>query len=216
MAVLRTLTDAEQRQLLRVTLEHREGLRDHVIILMALKTGLREMELCALNIGDVFETDAGAAKVRRLLILHTYKNKVRAAPGSQCVGLEHDGLRDKLAKLYSEKVRAGHDMSPQAPLFVRRRGGGRKSGRVDRGGRLTERALRSSFVAWQEALGWNRDTTRFFRFHDLRHTACSRYYRVQGKDLMATKNFARHKSVVSTQIYTHITDEEHMQALKRM
>ena len=50
----RTLTEREQRALLKVTGEHRAGYRDHVLYAMALGTGLREHELIALDVGDVF------------------------------------------------------------------------------------------------------------------------------------------------------------------
>ena len=47
----RTLTEREQRALLKVTGEHRAGFRDHVLYAMALGTGLREHELIALSVG---------------------------------------------------------------------------------------------------------------------------------------------------------------------
>jgi len=37
----RVLTEAEQTALLKVTGEHRDGFRDHMIIALALGTGLR-------------------------------------------------------------------------------------------------------------------------------------------------------------------------------
>jgi integrase/recombinase XerC len=39
---------------LKVTGEHRAGYRDHCLFAMALGTGLREHELIALCVGDVF------------------------------------------------------------------------------------------------------------------------------------------------------------------
>ena len=54
----RTLTDREQKALLRVTGEHRAGWRDHVLFAMALGTGLRAHELVALDVGDVFDDAA--------------------------------------------------------------------------------------------------------------------------------------------------------------
>jgi len=220
MAV-RTLTEAEQKQLLHVTLSHIHGLRDHIIILMALKTGLRSAEILALNVGDVFASD-GTVKGGVVLPFFKGKSKIRKSdPMLQSVGIVHDGLRDKLAKLYRQKKAAGHDMTPGAPLFVRRHGGGRKAGRLERDGRLTTKALRDAFTAWQMALGWDRDKTRFFRFHDLRHTAITRYATVTSASnslagLQATSRFARHKSMKTTEIYLHGTEEEYMQALRRM
>jgi site-specific recombinase XerD len=46
----RTLTEREQRALLKVTGEHRAGFRDHVLYAMALGTGLREHEFIALSV----------------------------------------------------------------------------------------------------------------------------------------------------------------------
>jgi integrase/recombinase XerC len=49
----RTLTEREQKLLLKITGEHRAGYRDHMLYAMALGTGLREHELIALSVGDV-------------------------------------------------------------------------------------------------------------------------------------------------------------------
>ena len=65
-----TLTDREQRLLLKVTGEHRSGFRDHVIIATALATGLRSHELLALDGGDVFGPDG---RCRRRLQLRVFK-----------------------------------------------------------------------------------------------------------------------------------------------
>ncbi len=49
-----TLTRSEQDAILRITAGHP---RDHLIISMALGTGLRLAELVGLNVGDVFAPD---------------------------------------------------------------------------------------------------------------------------------------------------------------
>ena len=49
----RTLTDTEIAKLLAVTGEHKDGFRDHVILSLALGTGLRIHEIVGLNVGDV-------------------------------------------------------------------------------------------------------------------------------------------------------------------
>ena len=43
----RTLTEAEQRRLLKVSGEHKAGFRDHLLFSLALGTGLREHEIKA-------------------------------------------------------------------------------------------------------------------------------------------------------------------------
>lgn len=45
---------------MKVTGEHRAGYRDHVIFAVALGAGLREHELLALDVGDVFDEDGRA------------------------------------------------------------------------------------------------------------------------------------------------------------
>src|SRR4051812_39158244 len=49
----RVPTAAEQAKLLKVTGEHVDGFRDHMIFAFALGTGLREKEIASLNVGDV-------------------------------------------------------------------------------------------------------------------------------------------------------------------
>ena len=54
-----TLTIDEQRAVLRVT---QPNLRDHLIVSLALGTGLRLAEIVGLDVGDVFAPD-GAPRV---------------------------------------------------------------------------------------------------------------------------------------------------------
>ena len=55
-----TLTDDEQKLILRATAKH---LRDHLIISLALGTALRLGEVVGLNVGDVFAPN-GTPRVR--------------------------------------------------------------------------------------------------------------------------------------------------------
>ena len=83
-------------------------------------------------------------------------------------------------------------MSDEAPIFVSRKKG-----------RLSARQLRHAFRLWQERAGFE----RYFSFHSLRHSACTNLYRAT-RDIRLTQRFARHKSILSTAIYTHPTDED--------
>ena len=49
----KVLTDDEVRRLLAATSRADDDLRDHVLLLVALTTGLRVSELTALNVGDI-------------------------------------------------------------------------------------------------------------------------------------------------------------------
>jgi site-specific recombinase XerC len=54
---VRTILDADRMRLLKVTGEHRNGFRDHVILSLGFGTGLRQHEIAALNVGDVMHED---------------------------------------------------------------------------------------------------------------------------------------------------------------
>ncbi len=75
----KTLTDVEQKLLLKVSGERRAGFRDHVIFSMALGTGLREHEIVALNIGDVF---TASGKTKRRVQLEVF-NTAATTPDSR-------------------------------------------------------------------------------------------------------------------------------------
>ena len=190
---VKTLTEAEQRALLKVTSQHVDGFRDHVIFSLAMGTGLREHELLALDVGDVFD-DAGRAK--RRLVLRVFKRSAKD-PAPQEVLLP-DAVRAKLEKLLATRKRAGDTITPETPVFVSRLGR-----------RLSARQLREVFAIWQKRAGFERHLS----FHSTRHTSCSNVYRAS-KDLRLTQKFARHKSVVTTSIYTHPTDDELLRAVQ--
>lgn len=192
----RTLTDREQRALLRVTGEHRAGFRDHLLYSMALGTGLRAHELVALDVGDVFDA---TGRPRRRIQLRVFKGDGRGVDDEQEVLLS-DALRSKLGKLRRWKDQRGESLEPDAPLFV-----------SQRGTRLSTRQLRHAFAGWQERAGFERHVS----LHALRHSSCSAIY-AQTKDLRLTQRFARHRSVVTTMIYTHPSDEDLVRAVEQL
>ena len=192
----RTLTDREQRALLRVTGEHRAGFRDHLLYSMALATGLRAHELVALDVGDVFDAEG---RPRSRLRLRVFKGDGRGVDDTQEVILP-ETLRSKLGKLRRWKAQRGESLEPDAPLFV-----------SQRGTRLSTRQLRHAFAGWQERAGFERHVS----LHALRHSSCSAIY-ARTKDLRLTQRFARHRSVVTTMIYTHPSDEELVRAVEQL
>jgi site-specific recombinase XerC len=189
----RTMTDAEVAKLLATTGEHRDGFRDHCIFSLALGTALREHEILALDVGAVFSAE-GTPK--RRVRLTTFKRS-NDDPAMQEVFLP-DALRGKLAKLWKCKKADGHRMADDAPLFVSRQGN-----------RLGASTLRWLFATWQERAGFERR----FNFHQLRHTACTNVYRASGNDIRVVQRVARHRSIRSTQIYTHPSDQDVLRAV---
>jgi len=192
----RTLTEREQVALLRVTAGTREALRDHVLYALALGTGLRAHELLALDVGDVFDA---SGEVRRRVRLRVFKGHARGTNEDQEVLLA-ESVRTKLSGLRRWKSRRGESLEADAPLFM-----------SARGNRLSLRQLRHAFAVWQERAGFERQMS----FHSLRHAACGSIYALS-KDLRLTQRFARHRSVLTTMIYTHPSDEDLVRAVERV
>ncbi|WP_223741300.1 tyrosine-type recombinase/integrase [Corallococcus interemptor] len=161
---------------------------------MALGRGLHAHEFVALNVGDIFD-DAG--RVRRRLAPRVFKGDGRGGDDGQEVLLP-EGLRAKLAKLRAWKTGEGESLDRAAPLFV-----------SQRGARLSTRQLRHAFGVWQERAGFGRHVSQ----HALRHTAVSGIYALS-KDLWLTQRFARHRSVVTTMVYTDPTDDDLSRAVE--
>lgn len=189
----KTLTELEQRLLLKVSGEHRAGFRDHVIFSLALGTGLREHEIIALNVGDVFAIEG---KTKRRVQLSIFKRSSDDVGGQEVI--LPDGVRAKLEKFYRWKKRQGESLKPNAPIFVSRKGN-----------RLSTRQLRHAFGVWQKRAGFD----RHFSFHAMRHTACSNLYR-STRDIRITQRFARHKSILTTAIYAHPSDEDLLRSVR--
>jgi integrase/recombinase XerC len=189
----RTLTEVEQARLLKVTGEHRDGFRDHVILAVALGTGLREHEIAALDVGDVLHDDG---RVRRRVALRVFK-RATDDPAPQEVFLP-DSVWYKLGKLVSWKRARGESLEPHAPLFVSRRGK-----------RIATRTLRHLFRVWQERAGFD----RLFCFHSLRHSSLTNAYR-STRDIRLVQRIARHKSVDTTTVYAAPSDEDILRAVR--
>jgi len=192
----RTLTDAEVARLLKVSGDHREGFRDHLIFSFALGCALRESEIVGLDVGDV---TADGRKPRRTLQLRVFKRGGgHADPSAQRVPLP-DATYYKLEK-YLKAIGEPMDRL-ERPLFLSRK----------KGARLSTRAVRELFAKWQRAAGFD----HLYSFHHLRHTAISNVQRA-ARDVRVTQKFARHANINTTTIYEHASDEEVTRAVRRL
>jgi len=177
-----TLTTEEQKLILRVTAKHP---RDHVIISMALGTGLRISELLGLNVGDVFAPD-GSPKTRIRVRREIAK---RGRAGDVFVP---DRLMPKMKRFWRFKKGRGERLEPGDALFCA------QSGR-----RLSRRRVQFAWRQWQRRAGFD----RLYPFHAIRHTSVTNVYRAT-RDLFLAQRFARHASPLTTTVYTHPGDEE--------
>ncbi len=222
----KTLTQAEQDALLKVTGEHRDGFRDHVLYALAFGTALRQHELVALDVGDVgavvsagqmvelaepgeledLAEEAGPAPgrggarylVRQRFPLRVFKRSNRDVSMQEAI--LPDRARYKLKAFLRWKRQRGESTSPDAPLFVSRH---RK--------RLSLRMVRHGFGVWQERAGFERHLS----FHATRHTCLTRLAQAT-RDPRLVQKVARHKSLLSTAIYMEASDEEVLQAVRKL
>ena len=177
-----TLTNAEQRALLRATAAHP---RDGLIVSLALGTGLRLGELVGLDVGDVF-FPSGEPRVRIRVRREIAK---RGRTGDVFVP---DALLPRLRRFWRHKATCGESLAADAPLLcgISRR-------------RLSRRRVQVVVRQWQLRAGFD----RLYPFHALRHAAITNVYR-SSRDLFLAQRFARHASPLTTVIYTHVSDEE--------
>ena len=185
-----TLTQDEQRVILLATAKHP---RDHLIISLALGTGLRLGEIVGLNVGDVYSPD-GTPRVR-VRVRREIAKRGRAGD----VFLP-DRLVPKLRRLRRYKKQRGERLEPEAPLFCNQ---SRK--------RISKRRVQFAWRTWQHRAGFD----RLYAFHCLRHSAVTVVYRLT-RDLFLAQRFARHASPLTTTVYTHPSDEEMRERVRRI
>jgi integrase len=202
----KTLTLDEQDRLLRITGEHAQGYRDHLLISVGLGLGLRIHEVEALDVGDVFD---GRGKVKRRIELRVFKRS-NDAQQEQSVHVP-DSLRHKFDKFRRWKKARGEALESDAPLFVTRTG----SRHTKRGGRMSDRAIRHAFNGWLKRLGYKPDSRgRYpFSFHSLRHTCGTNLWRKTG-DVRLVQRQLRHANINSTTIYTTPSDDDVARGVK--
>src|SRR5262245_6236440 len=102
-----TLTQAEQRAILRATADNA---RDHLIYSLALGTGLRLAEIVGLNVGDVYTTDGKPRSRVRL------RPEIAKGGRSGDVFLP-DALLAKFRRLWRHKATQREGLQAEDPLF---------------------------------------------------------------------------------------------------
>lgn len=152
------------------------GLRDHAILETMYSAGLRVSEVVGLNEGDVDFEDA-IARVRGK------GRKERLAPlGRYAI----EALRQYLAqRTLGDKETKGR----AAPIFVNRFGN-----------RLTTRSVGRMLEKYIKLVGLDLRTSP----HTLRHSFAT-HLLDRGADIRSVQELLGHKSLVTTQIYTHLS-----------
>lgn len=152
------------------------GLRDAAILETLYSAGLRVSELAGLSDGDIDLSDA-------VLRIRGKGRRERLAPiGSYARAALVDWLKVR-------KLAPPETLGAKAPLFVN------KSGR-----RLTTRSIARMLEKHLLLSGLDRRTTP----HTLRHSFAT-HLLDRGADIRSVQELLGHKSLITTQIYTHVS-----------
>lgn len=162
------------------------GLRDRAILETMYSAGLRVSELVGINDGDL-DMDAGLVRVRGK------GRRERLAPlGSFAAKAVKRWLA---VRQLSSKEPGG----PEAPVFVNRFGC-----------RLTTRSVARMLEKYLKQAGLDLRTTP----HTLRHSFAT-HLLDRGADIRSVQELLGHKSLVTTQIYTHVSTAGLREAYER-
>lgn len=174
------LTANQAGQLLAaIERDSERGKRDYAIIILMLTTGLRDIEVCRANVGDMRPLGGCA-------VLHVQ-------------GKGHDDRND-FVKVTDRAERAireyllirGASNSLEEPLFA-------SVANRNTGGRLTQRSISRMVKSRLEDVGIISDRVTA---HSLRHTAATLNL-LNGGTLEETQQLLRHTNINTTMIYAH-------------
>lgn len=180
------LTLEDSRKLLDNTFEDEENKnkeRDFAIITLFLNCGLRLSELVGINISDIKFDDLKMTVIGK-------GNKERSIYlNKACV----DAINSYLAVRPKEGVKKDKKNSDKA-LFL-------SSYRQ----RISKRTVEN--IVSKELQRAGLDTTKYST-HKLRHTAATLMYKYGNVDIRALQELLGHQSISTTEIYTHVDNEQ--------
>jgi len=169
----------------------RAALRDHVIMHLALATGLRVAELAMLTCGDIL-IDGAMASLR-----------VRCGKGGKPRTVHFNGASKTLLLRYLQwKKEHGEPASDEAPLFLS----------PATGSFMTTRALQKAFKRCAAAAG----LSPHYSIHSLRHTYACHLYKASGWNLRLVQKQLGHTSIATTQVYADVMEPKLRKALERL
>lgn len=188
------LTKGEVRRLVRACKRRvktrKVGVRDWLIIDLALSTGLRVQEITDLRCGDILLTDERASLI------------VRNGKGGKRRVVRFNGeLKSHLKEYFDWKLANKERINSEDPLLES----------SNTGKALSKRAVQRSFERCSRKAGINRHC-----FHHLRHTYASHLYKASGYNLRLVQKQLGHSSIKTTQVYADVFDEELNRALERL
>lgn len=186
------LTLEQSRKLLEVSdnADNRNSERDYAITTLFLNCGMRLSELVGINIKDInFEecqmTVIGKGNKERTI----YLNKA-------CI----KAINEYLVVRPKEGVKKDQKDSDKALFLSERRQ------------RIGKRTVQE--IIYKELRQAGIDTDKY-SVHKLRHTAATLMYQYGGVDIRALQELLGHESISTTEIYTHVSNDQVRNAVER-
>ena len=181
----------ESKKLLEVTSneDNRNYQRDYAIMTLFLNCGLRLSELVGINIQDIDFSEAklnviGKGNKERTI----YLNKA-------CI----DAINDYIKVRPTEGLKNDSKASNKALFLSKRRE------------RISNRMVQ--YIVEKELRKAGLDTSKYST-HKLRHTAATLMYQYGQVDIRALQELLGHKSISTTEIYTHVSNEQVRNAIE--
>jgi integrase/recombinase XerC len=177
------------------------GLRDRAMLETMYSAGLRVSELVGMNLGDLSLTDGlvlirGKGRKERFAPLGSYAIKaIRSwfAPRKELLAGKMDVLgRERAVARRSKAAKIPANTQPaDMPLFLNKFGG-----------RMTTRSTARMLIKYLKQTALDTRTTP----HTLRHSFATHLLN-NGADIRSVQELLGHKSLITTQIYTHLNTE---------
>ncbi len=158
--------------------------RDYCMLTLFLNCGMRLSELRGIDIDDIHDT---------VLTVIGKGNKERTIYlNKACL----DAIEDWMKARANIKIKPSHEKA----LFVSKRGT-----------RISDDMIQISIKRLMAQAGID---TKVYSVHKLRHTAATLMYKYGHVDIRNLQQILGHQSVSTTQIYTHVDDEQLQQAVE--
>ena len=171
--------------------ERKTAVRNYFFIHLGLGTGLRVMEIAALNCGDLFLNN-------RIPFLVIRKGK----GGKRRQVFFNNSLRKHCREYLAWKKFIGESTESEEPLLLSK----------TTGGHLTTRALQKAF----KRCAHRADLASHYSIHCLRHTYASLLYIASDKDVLMVKEQLGHTRIETTENYLSVLMQEMEKALNRL
>ena len=170
--------------------DNRNSLRDYAIITLFLNCGIRLSELVGINLNDLDFSECklnviGKGNKERTI----YLNKA-------CM----KALADYISVRPKEGIKHDKKNSEKALFLSERRE------------RISNRTVQHIVTKELELAGLD---TRKYSVHKLRHTAATLMYQYGNVDIRALQELLGHESISTTEIYTHVSNEQVRDAVEK-